>query len=257
MPDSLPTADGASRPSALYLLTGLRLLGQPGIRRFVAVPLAINIAIFGLVGWAITGTVIGWLSPETATAPTGWFSTAFAWVRHVAAILASIFVWLALAWVYTLVANIIGAPFNGLLAERVEAHLTGRTPPPGSSFSVLLREIPRTLSSEVAKIWYLVSRFIPLVLVATFVPIVNLAGPLLLFLFGAWVFALEYLDYPMGNHGARFRDVKRQVGERRMTALGFGMSVTAVSAIPLLNLIVMPAAVAGATALWVDRWDKR
>ena len=80
--------------------------------------------------------------------------------------------------------------------------------------------------------------------------------PFLLFAFGAWVSALEYLDYPLGNHGARFADVRRQADNRRLGALGLGAPVAFVSAIPLLNLIVMPAAVARATALWLDRFDR-
>ena len=45
-------------------------------------------------------------------------------------------------------------------------------------------------------------------LLLQFVPLLNVVAPVLLFLFGAWMFALEYLDYPMGNHGALFREVR-------------------------------------------------
>lgn len=241
--------------ASLYLLRGARLLLAPGVTRFVLIPAAINIAIFGGIGWWLGGAIADWLAPDTAIGD-GWLSRLVAGARDVFAWIVTLTAWIALAWLYTLLANIIAAPFNGLLAERVEAHLTGRAPPAGGSVATLLREIPRTLSSEAARIVYLVVRFVPLLLLQ-FVPVVNVVAPFLLFVFGAWVFALEYLDYPMGNHGARFADVRRSAARHRWAALGFGAPVAIVSAVPLLNLLVMPAAVAGATALWLDRWEAR
>lgn len=248
---------GLRRPPPLYLLTGLRLLGQKGIRRFALVPLAINIAIFGVLGWWLSSTIGAWIRPDSVAGSEAWYAAAFSLVRNLIAWVATIVVWVALAWVYTFVANIIAAPFNGLLAERVEAHLTGKPLPPGSGFGALVKEIPRTLTSEATRLWYLASRFI-VVFIALFmlgfVPLLGLLAPALMFLFGAWVFALEYLDYPMGNHGMRFRDVRRRAAEKRLSCLGFGAAVALTSSIPIINLVVMPAAVAGATALWVDRW---
>ena len=40
-----------------------------------------------------------------------------------------------------------------------------------------------------------------------------------------------------------------------MLGLGFGVEVAATMLVPIVNLIVMPAAVAGAIALWVERRD--
>ena len=243
-------------PSPLYLPRGARLLFAPGVKRFVAVPFLVNVAIFGGLGWWLTGTIDAWLAPAATGVDAGPLERALAGLRTALAWLVTIATWIALAWLYTLLANIAAAPFNGLLAERVEAHLTGRAPPPGGGFLALAAEIPRTLASEASKILYLVTRFVPLLLLQ-FVPGINVVAPFLLFAFGAWVFALEYLDYPMGNRGARFRDVRRAAGERRATALGFGAAVALASAVPIVNLAVMPAAVAGATALHLDRWVRR
>lgn len=38
-----------------------------------------------------------------------------------------------------------------------------------------------------------------------------------------------------------------------MSSLGFGVIVYLMIAIPILNLIVMPAAVAGGTVFWVEK----
>jgi len=56
----------------------------------------------------------------------------------------------------------------------------------------------------------------------------------------------------MGNHGAVFVDVRKFARKHKPAAFGFGGVVALVSSIPLVNFFVMPVAVAGATALWVE-----
>ncbi len=67
--------------------------------------------------------------------------------------------------------------------------------------------------------------------------------------------AISYVDYPMGNHGLTFPEQRRQLGQRRYLALGFGGAVMCALAIPVVNFLVIPAAVAGATILWVERLE--
>ena len=80
---------------------------------------------------------------------------------------------------------------------------------------------------------------------------VNLAAPVLWFLFNAWYMALEYGDFPMANHGLKFTDQLPRMRRIRFTAIGFGSALTVLMLVPVLNFVAMPAAVAGATALWV------
>ena len=83
-------------------------------------------------------------------------------------------------------------------------------------------------------------------------PVVGAVTPVLWFAFGAFMLAMEYLDHPMDNRGFAFKQKLHILRQRRGLSLGFGGTVTLLTALPLVNLIVMPAAVAGATALWVD-----
>jgi len=236
--------------SAAYLATGWRLVRQPGLRRFVLMPLLVNLMVFGALGWWVNAWATGWLDSLSLFSRWGewWIVQALQTVLHWLVTLVLVF---SLAFVFTLVANLIGAPFNGLLAERVEAHLTGADADPAPSWRTLLKSLPRLMGSEVRKLAYLVFCIVPLLLLQ-FVPVINFVAPLLLFLFGAWMFALEYLDYPLGNHGALFKEVRQTLRKRRRVAYGFGSAVAVASMIPLVNLFVMPVAVAGATALYVD-----
>ncbi len=63
--------------------------------------------------------------------------------------------------------------------------------------------------------------------------------------------AVQYSDFPMGNHGLKFRDMRARLRKRRFLSIGFGAAAAGLTMIPILNFIAMPAAVAGATAMWV------
>jgi CysZ protein len=84
------------------------------------------------------------------------------------------------------------------------------------------------------------------------VPLINILAPVLWLLFGAWMLALEYLDFALGNHGMTFPRQRAILAQRRFLGLGFGTAVLLVTALPIINFIAVPVAVAGATKLWVD-----
>lgn len=236
--------------SMQYVPIGWRLLRTPGLRRFVLMPLIINLIVFGLLGWWINTLALNWIGSWALFSSLGdwWIINALETVLRWMVTLAVLFF---TAFLFTLLANLVGAPFNGLLAERIETHLLGDINTPAPTVIELIKSMPRLMGSEVAKLMYLVVCLIPL-LILHFIPVINIVAPALLFLFGAWMFSLEYMDYPMGNHGAVFRDVRKRMRENRKAAYGFGCIVSLISIIPLINLFIMPVAVAGATALYVD-----
>lgn len=234
------------------LKSGWQLIWSPGLRRYVCLPLLINVLVFASLGWLLFGTFNEWMSGLS-------FFERFSDVWLIGT-LQSLFKFLAgavliivLLFSFTLVANFIGAPFNSLLAEKVEARLSGMPSTADGSVAFLIKSIPQTLASEIAKFLYLILWMIPIGIMH-FIPVVNILAPILLFLFGAWMFALEYVDYPMGNHGLRFGNVKTALKAKRSLAMGFGSIVALLSAIPVVNLFVMPWAVASATVLYVENF---
>ncbi|MBX2879531.1 MAG: sulfate transporter CysZ [Granulosicoccus sp.] len=237
--------------SASYVRTGWHLIRARGLKRYVLAPLLINLLLFTALGWWAYTIAGDWLQSFSVFQQWGdwWIVNAVETLLRWIVLLVLVF---ALTYLFTLLANLIAAPFNGLLAERVEAHLTGKRLPDTGGWSAHIKNVPRLIGSELSKLLYLILCMLPLLLLH-FIPVVNLVAPLLLFLFGAWMFALEYLDYPMGNHGAVFREVRQQLRKNRSAAFGFGTAVAVLSMVPLINLIIMPVAVAGATALYVDQ----
>jgi CysZ protein len=179
-----------------------------------------------------------------------WLPNWLDWLALVLWPLFFIAVLIIVFFTFSLVGNLIAAPFNGLLAEAVECHLTGTTIPGG--WKKMIADLGRTLASELRKLAYIVLWSIPALLLFL-IPGVNIAAPVVWMLFGAWMLAISYVDYPMGNHGLGFPEQRRRLRERRYLALGFGGAVMCALAVPVVNFLVIPAAVAGATALWVER----
>jgi len=229
------------------LLRGFALLTTSGLRRFVILPLLINILVFTASIWVLvqqfTPLVDKWISYLP-----GWLD----WLEWLFWIIFAIAAILLVFYTFALVANLIAAPFNGLLAEAVEKHLTGQPLPPSGSLITVVKDFPAAIFDELRKLLYFLLRAIPL-LILFWIPLVNLAAPFLWLLFSAWMLAVEYCDYPMGNHNLRFKEQRALLGRKKLLSLGFGGTTLLGTMIPLLNFFVMPAAVAGATSLWVTQ----
>jgi len=230
-----------------YLMRGLGLIAKPGIRPFVLIPLAINILIFSLLIW-LGLDQFETLMDRFLPAQDSWL----AWLRWLLWPLFAIAIVLVIFYTFTVFANLIAAPFNGLLAEKVERHLGGELPQQPGGIKQMMRDVLPSLLSELRKMGYFLLRAIPL-LILFLIPGLNLAAPFLWMAFSAWFMAVEYGDFPMANHGLKFKQQHQRLKQSRLTALAFGGSLTLMMMIPVLNFFAMPAAVAGATVFWHER----
>ncbi|MCG8435633.1 MAG: sulfate transporter CysZ [Gammaproteobacteria bacterium] len=225
---------------------GFSLIARPGLKRYVIVPLLINMAVFaGLIGLAGSAFIdlLNNILPELPE----WL----AWLAWLLWLLFAALVAIVIFYTFTLVANLIGAPFNSHLAKHVEIKLTGSVPP--AADESLVKGLWRDLSAELRKLAYFLLLVLPvavLSLMLLFIPVVNGLIPFIWFIFGSWMLALEYADYPLANHGLRFSEQRSLLRIHRLEALGFGAAATLATMIPGINFFVMPAAVAGATCLW-------
>lgn len=232
-----------------FLMQGFPLIFQKGIRAFVLIPLLINIVVFSGAVWLaytqyqqLMGQLLGWLP--------SWLS----WVEWIFLPFFALLIMLVIYYTFSIIANFIAAPFNALLAERVEMKLRGQKVADGSNLSVL-KNIGKTLGSEVKKVFYML-KWMPLLLLITVIPGVNLIAPFAWIIYGAWMYSLQYTDYPMGNHGLFMKEELQVLRKNRGHALGFGAATTLITIIPVLNFLAMPVAVIGATAMWVKTLSK-
>ncbi len=231
-----------------YLLRGFRMLGKPGIRRFVWIPLTINIAIFAALMAYSVNKFSGWTGYLLSLIPS--------WLDFLQWLLWPIFILLLLIVVvfsFTIIANLLSAPFNGLLAEKVEQRVT-QLPPPSASenWGQTLASVPRSLSRELAKLLYTVPIAL-LIWILTLIPAVNIVSPFLWLFWGAWMMVIQYGDYPADNNRVKFKRFRQLAASQRLTCLGFGVAVLGATMVPGVNLFVIPSAICGATLLWCER----
>lgn len=229
-----------------YLSRGFRVLTKPGVRLYVIIPLALNFLVFALLIWAgmsFFGDLLNWLLPDSDSSL--WILYWILWLAFFLTAMIIVF------YSFSIIANLIAAPFNGLLAEAVEHHLTGQTAPGGLLKAV--KEFIPSIAAELKKLLYLIGWSIPL-LILNFIPGVNILAPVLWVLFSAWMMGLQYLDYPFANHGVFFSQQRKRLGGHRIPTTMFGGGVMLATLIPVVNFFVMPAAVAGATIMWVERF---
>lgn len=228
-----------------YFFLGFKLIRLKGIRRFVFIPLAINVILFSFAFYSVYIRLDHYLTQLNEVLPD-WLL----WLNTLIWPLAIISILVLFSFIFSAVANWLAAPFNGLLSEKIEALLTQQQPPSGNAFDII-KDIPRTLGREWQKFVYYLPRAI-LFLVLFF--ILPLIGQVLWFLFVAWMMAIQYKDYPFDNHKISFDDMKSVLKAHKGLNYSFGITVSIFSMLPLVNLIVMPVAICGATALWVERY---
>lgn len=234
---------------AWYFFKGVTLLGKPGIRSYVIIPLLINILVFT----AAIALGIGFLEPfidQMMENLPDWLQ----WLSWVFKVLFFLMAFLIMFFTFSLVGNIISAPFNGLLSEAVELYLAGKKPEQAGGWKKVGREFLSSMGGEVKKFGYFIAWSIPL-WILSFIPGVNVIAPFAWMIFGAWMLSIEYMDFPMSNRGLIFPSNKNKLSEKRLLSLGFGGAAMAITMIPVGNFLVIPAAVAGATAMWLEKFE--
>ena len=229
---------------ASYVFRGFSLLKHPGLRRFVAVPLLINTLLFSAATWW------AWklLNKYILNGLPGWLE----WLSWILVPVFSIAMLVFVFYTFTLIANLVGAPFNSKLAEKVEELLAGKQINQKSGMSALAADALKSIASEFKKLLYLAAWSLPL-LILFLIPGINAFAPFLWLAFSAWMLSLEYVDCPMGNHGITFKQQRKKLKQNRWLAWGFGSMVLVMTLIPVLNFFAMPVAVIGATVLWVEK----
>ena len=228
-----------------YLREGLKLVLSPSLRLFVLLPLAVNLLLFGGLIYFAGHQFNLWVDALMPTLPD-WLSflTYILWPLFVALVVLMVF------FTFTLLANVIAAPFNGFLAEKVEVVVRGQDTFPPFSWAELLAMVPRTFSREMRKLGYFLPRAIGL-FVLSFIPVVNVIAAPLWLVFGIWMMAIQYIDYPADNNKMSWQDMLAWLRSKRWQSLGFGGITYLALMIPGVNVLMMPAAVAGATLFWV------
>src|SRR5579864_8998967 len=129
--------------TSTILFDGFKLLIKPGVKRYVVIPLFINIILFlGLF----------FISTHLFAQFNHWVQSHLPhWLQWLGMILWLVFYigfLLIVIYFFVSLANLISAPFNGLLSEKIEFILTGKKLPE-KSWKEMLKDIPHVIGRQI------------------------------------------------------------------------------------------------------------
>lgn len=150
---------------------------------------------------------------------------------------------------FTAVTLVVGDPFYEKLSEQVEESEGGA--PPGPDRPMLL-EVWLSLCDSLYVLYRMLLFTVPLFFLG-FIPAVGqTVVPALGFAVSGFFLTLELVSVAMQRRGIPVRERLRLLRTRRALALGFGLPLVLAFLVPLVAVVLMPGAVAGAALLVRD-----
>ena len=242
-----------------YALRGMRFVyfKHPKLARYWLFPVLITgVALFAVFYGAGSynediGGALWSLFPESWNEASGWVGGLLSALRWIIELIAGIlFALLGLVLVLIL-SSVVAAPFNDALSEAVEQILTGADAP-AFSFSRMLADIVRTVRLEIGKALLYLLVVGPMFLASFIIPGVGQVISLVGFALTAVYLGIDYVDWPAARRDWSVSDRVAFTRRQLPAVAGFGTGVWVLLFIPLVNLLFMPAAVAGGTMLFVE-----
>jgi CysZ protein len=214
---------------------------RPHLWKYAIVPLAVNIVVYAALAW-----VLWWFVQDVLLGR--WIASWWTWARWMAAAFAYAAGAALLAFSFTIVGNVIAAPFMDVLAERALAERRGAALPPGGPWWA---EAALAVGRQLARL--VVFGAVHAALLAMwFIPVVNLLHPPVAWLVTIFFLAMEYLDYPQAADRMPFGDRIGAILSRPASSFGFGSGLLLIAIVPFLAPIALPACVMGAVLLHDD-----
>ena len=227
--------------AAIPVRAGLLLLRTPRLRALSLLCAGVTLVIF--VGWAVVlwHMLPGWA--QLVWTPSEGLSRGL-WT--IAVVIAGTLGWLLGAATLPLLAL---APLQDSLVDATEAAVGAPPAPPvgpipgpaagGDGLRTYLRAGPGAAVGSSG--------------IDASAAVVPAAAPLWTAAGVAWTalwICAEYLDAPMVRHQRPFREMRRVLAGRPALSLGFGLVLTVLLWVPLLNLFLVPLAVCAGTLLY-------
>ena len=241
----------AGRPLTgfFYPFKGLRfLISHPRLLTLIVIPVGINTVLFTLLIWFTSSRITGWIQ---SVVPGGeaWYR---ALLYYALLFVAALVVLIALFYTFTLLGNLMLAPFNEMLSERVELIYGGKGVEGEFSVAGFVRDMARSYKAEGGRILLYLTGFV-LLLLFNLVPVLGQAlYGLLATLYSLFFLCWEFIDYSMERWRFTFTMKRKAAFTNVLFFLSFGAGAALLLLVPLANLMVIPVCVAGATLLFCD-----
>ena len=241
--------------SFVYLLKGMRFIGQhKSLLKYSIIQVGITCLNFILSlyfvitnGKMIFDEKIGgaaWLAGE-------WYLN----VLYFVLIIPFFLILLVLSfYLILLISQIIIAPFNAAMSEKVEELYTGRKYKDPLPF---FRAVWRDIRNEIIKVLIFLAIFVvqlPLLLIPG---IGAVLFSITLVLSSMFTLTFDLLDYPMERDNLkvakRFAIIRKNPG----ICFGYGGIVYLIFLVPLVNILIWPVLITSGTLLYIDKFQKK
>jgi len=234
-------------PSPLYVLRGaLFIRSHRVLWKYAAAPMLISMAVLG-IGYGVAY----WLFFRLMSPLSGgeWYWQV---LYYVAAVLVTVLLLIIVFFVFTFVATAIASPFNDLISEKTETLVRGTFQDTPFSLMGMLRDSARSIIHSLAIVGIYVGTIIaslPLLLIPGLGHLLFAGVGVLL---SSYLFAFEFLGFPMDRRRYSFAEKRRFLHSSLRSTLGFGLGSVVVASIPLVNILLLPAAAVGGTLLFLE-----
>jgi CysZ protein len=214
-------------------------------RRFIVIPVLINIILavvifrYGLSGW-IVQLLVDLLD---ARLDAGW-----QWLVSLANVIFNVVAFIMVSVVAVRVGTIIGSPFYGVVAERIDdKYLAGESVP----HVTVLQSIRNAVWYEGRKL--VVVAVISLVgFILEFIPAIGVfIGSAFVVVSLTIVTLLDYTDVPMSRRGILFRQRFTLFRRYLPEMLGFALIMVPLSTVPIVNFVAVPLGITAGALLFV------
>jgi len=238
---------GKLLPSPLYVFRGAVFLREhPELWKYAAAPLGMSVAILGGSYWLLYRLLSGFIKPY------GGDDRLLAALSYIVLVGVAILLLVLFFFLFTRIASALSAPFNDLISQKTEELVAGIFTDTPFSVVQLLKDSTRSMYHAVR----VLALYLALLLAALFLLLIPGVGSLLFTVMGtllsAFMFAWEYLGYPLDRRRLTWNQKMTFFRSRLKPALGFGLGNVVVASVPVVNLLFIPAAVIGGTLLFLD-----
>ena len=214
-------------------------------RRFIVIPILLNIVLaivifrYGLSGW-IVQLLVDLLD---ARLDAGW-----QWLVSLANMIFNVVAFIMVSVVAVRVGTIIGSPFYGLVAERIDdKYVSGEAIPQVTVWQSIRNAL-----------WYEGRKLILVVVlsligfVLEFVPVIGIfIGSLFVVISVTTVTLLDYTDVPLSRRGILFRQRFALFRRYLPEILGFALIMVPLSTVPIVNFVAVPLGITAGALLFV------
>ena len=216
--------------------------------KYSIAPMLINLLIYGSIfilsySW-LMGSLEKWLGIENTEA--GF------WLKflHTALLIIGFLLVLFICYLlFTILGNIVTAPFNEEISQRVEEIITGKK----EHKMGFWEDAYTSIKGEIQKLaFYLI--ILLFIFSLNLIPVAgSVVSSILGVIFSSYYNALDFLDYPMTRKKMSFREKLKVTSKGRLVTYGFGFIAFLLLFLPIVNVFMKPILVVAGTSLFYEK----